>query len=247
MVDVVYPVRPGGLHEPDHLRWSLRTLWHHVDVDRVWIVGHRPSWVNWDLVGHIPSDQLVSRFANQPEPELRFLNQRANLEAVMASDVADTFLWMNDDYYALTDIASVPHYHRGSLRRYLHDLPETDQWGTYRDGLAFCLKLLESWGHPNPDNYAAHVPLTVSLPRLVEIMERAWSEGLQGGFMRSLYPVGDPARAHVEIIDPKLKTIDGLPELDQPWVSTTVASWRDGRVGHLIRNRYWRPSPYELP
>lgn len=241
MADLIYPVRPGLHDAPAHLRYSLRTAYHHLPHDRVFIVGHAPSWLNLDLVHHIPSPQLPQRYANRSEPFLRFANQRANLEAVFASDVSEHAIWMNDDFYALTDITStIPFYHRGSLTSYLSNLGN----GEYAEGQRFCLKLLESWGYPDPDNYCVHAPLPVSVSRLSDLMTIAWSEGLQGGFLRALYPVGQPGN-HVEITDPKIKTATDLPEISWSWVSSSQPSW-DNALGDLIRNRYWRPSPYEL-
>lgn len=239
-MDLVYPVRNGAHDEPEWLRYALRTVEYHLLHDRVFIVGHRPSWIDWDQVTHIPSGQREQRFANQVEPYLSYFNQRANLEVVMASDVSESFLWLNDDFFALRDVETVPFFHRGSLRAYLADLGD----GGYAEGLRFCLKLLEAWGQDDPDNYCVHAPLPIKKSRLIEVMERAWSEGLEGGFMRALYPVGLEGN-HVQVRDPKLTVLDALPDLDWDWVSTTPTVFRSGQSGAMIRNRYWRKSRYE--
>lgn len=244
--DVVVPVRPGKHDEPDSLRYALRTIWHHLDVGKIWIVGHHPSWLD-SSVGHIPSAQRTQMYRNVNEPHLKFQNQEANLRAVMASEVSEDFLWWSDDFFVLRDTSTdIPYFHRGSLRDYLDTLPAKHGWGEYAEGLGFCLKLLEAWGYPHPDAYNVHMPLPVNKTNLIEVMEMAWAEGLQGGWLRPIYPVvcGDD-HPHVEVTDPKIKNPNELPDLNQIWVSCDPGSWR-GALGQYIRNRYWRTAPWEV-
>lgn len=237
--DLVYPVRLGGLNDPEWMRYSLRTFWHHIPHNRVFVIGHLPNYLTNVL--HIRSDQRTQRYANKPEPLLSFRNQQANLQALMSDDrVGENVLWVNDDFFALKDHDSIPFYYRGKLSTYT-PIQGTHEYGV---GLARCLKVLNKWGYPDPNNYAVHAPLPVHLPRLREVMARAWEDGIEGGFMRAIYPVGDTTHPHAYISDPKIKPATLLPPDDWTWVSTTPASW-SGKVGDFIRARYWRPSPYE--
>jgi hypothetical protein len=227
--DLVYPVRAGRHDQPEWLRYSLRTVHHHLPHGRVFIVGHCPTWVDRDQVTHIATVQAGDRFDNQ----------RVNLEAVMTCDaVADDFYWMNDDYFILRNTRSVPLFHRGRLSDYVAAAGD----GDYLEGLRSCLKILRYWGFDEPLNCAVHVPMPVNKSRLVEVMTRAWADGLGGGFMRAMYGAGLSAR---KMTDPKVKGRDELPDLDWRYLSTAPSAWA-GRAGELIRNRYWRPSPYEV-
>lgn len=158
-----------------------------------------------------------------------------------SGEVGERFLWMNDDFFALKDVQEIPFYHRGSLRNYL----DSQAGGEYAEGLRFCLKLMASWyGLDDVDNYCVHAPLPIEKSRLISVMTEAWADGLEGGFMRAIYPVGAIGWHEGPIIDPKIKGKDGLPDLEWPWVSTDSGSW-SGNTGALIRNRYWRRSRYE--
>jgi hypothetical protein len=248
LTDIVIPVRPGAHDEPESLRYALRSIWHHVSGwERIWIIGHYPSWLDRSQIDHIASHQRSQRFRNISEPELRFDNQRANIEALLASGADASVIWTADDIYATRAVSvdEIEHYHRGYLRRYVGMLPEG---GPYREGLAFALKILERWGWANPHNYATHTPAPLNLDELERVMRAAWAEGLPGGFMRPIYPVAaHTTRAHRLVVDPKLKTLDGHPDdVEGPWVSSDPTSYSVGALGGWLRARFWRPAPWEL-
>lgn len=231
-MDLVYPIKPNRPDQPEELRYSLRTAWQHFSHDRVFIVGHMPEFLDRSKVHHIPSPQLL-------QSSLKFANQRANLEAVMASDVGEEFVWMNDDFFLLDDIESFPYYHRGPLQDYVDRIG----FGDYAQGLRQCLKILGEWGYDDPNAYNVHAPLPVNKTRLIGVMETAWADGLEGGFMRPIYPVGSDLAPHEFIFDPKVKLEAYLPE--GKVMSTSDHTWRSG-PGKKIRMRYSMPSPYEV-
>lgn len=241
-VDLVYPVRPSMHDGPQELRYSLRAVAHHVkDVGRTFIVGHRPSYINWEEVVHVPSDQLPGRRA-------RFINQRRNLEALFESDAGPLVAWMADDMFFQHDVelAAWPLAHRGFLSDYIEGgggevvIPPS---GEYLEGVQRCYDLLRSWGYEAPLMTATHTPLVIDLPQLRKTMERAWSEGQEDGFMRLLIQP-ETEKGGVQIVDPKVRASD-MPELEWPMFSTCASSWAR-RAGATVKSRYWRPSRYEI-
>jgi hypothetical protein len=64
-----------------------------------------------------------------------------------------------------------------------------------------------------------------------------------GGHFRAVYGAGLPS---TPLIDPKIKTPSTMPELDWTYASSNPASWVNGMFGNFVRNRYWRPSKFEL-
>lgn len=101
--DIVYPVRPGTINE--ELRYSLRSL-ANVPHGRVWIAGHRPPWARG--VGHIPV----------PPQATKYLGSTANLRAAVEHpEVAEEFLYFNDDFFVMTAVQEVPALHRGPVDR----------------------------------------------------------------------------------------------------------------------------------
>lgn len=161
--DVVYPIRPGGADDPASLRYSLRTLHHHFAHGRVFIVGHLPGWVDPKAVTHIQTKQ-------RRENTAKFSNMKLQLRAILGSEVSEEFVMMNDDFFFLSDIDSIPLHHKGSLADHLENCA-----GPYREGLTRCLSLLQSWGFDNALNTAVHVPMPIKKSRLTEVMERAWA------------------------------------------------------------------------
>ena len=95
-VDIGYIL--GYQDEYEELRYSLRSLANYGTVGEVWIVGAPPpDWCK--NVNHIPTEQHDLSSAGVERFAYRKLNQRLNLLALCDHpDVADQFIFMNDDF-----------------------------------------------------------------------------------------------------------------------------------------------------
>lgn len=244
-MDVAYPVgvkRPS----PDQLAWSLRALHQHFPVDRVFLAGKKPHWVN-DIPVHLPTGQKSTKFWNIGE----------NLLAVLDSDISEEFLWMNDDIFLLTDFdEDIPLFARDSrfdmfcakLEKIAHRQPRPSAFRAYVRGIVSQKEILKAWGInvANQINVDTHTPLRVRKSELAEVVARVRREfpNHPHGMFRSLYGA---TRGPVPIRDPKImKTKRAIPE-DWLMVSTNDRTWAKGLVGEELRQRFTDPSPFEIP
>lgn len=233
-MDVAYPVRHvRAAPDYDPLIWSLRSVAAHFPVDRVYLAGGIPSVIDRAKVTHLPT-----------EPGEKWANILANLRAVLASDISEDFLWMNDDFFFLRDMDEFPVYDRGTIRKWLSYANQDD---VYFGGMGSQAAILAAWGY-DPDstpNTDMHVPHVLNKTRLKALLDRVADEFPEHplGHFRMIYGADSES---VTLKDPKIKKSDVLPELSWPFASTDDATFTTGLVGHYLRLRYHRPSPFEL-
>ena len=113
-MDILYVVGKGFSDwRNNELRYSLRSIAKYgKNIDRVFIVGYIPYWVDEKQVTCLP-------FAD-PQPGNKHYNIMACIEhAVYNSDIAEHFLYSSDDHYYTqpVDFDKYPVYWRG------YDLP----------------------------------------------------------------------------------------------------------------------------
>lgn len=102
--DILYAVRPGERNEA--LKLSLRSL-GHLPHRRVFIAGYCPAWVRGVTV--IQVRRRVNKF-DAIEQNVR--------QALAYPDLAEDFVYMNDDFYITRPVDSVPMTHGGPVDQY---------------------------------------------------------------------------------------------------------------------------------
>lgn len=235
--DIVYVV--GDSEQNEELRYSLRSL-KNLPHGTVWIAGHKPKWaVN---VEHLPVRQI------QPT---KYQNSTANLLAALTHpDVAENVVYMNDDFFILEPVESVPYLHLGPVNgrveyydgKYGH---RPKGVGRYRDGMVQTASLLEKWGYRNVLSYEAHVPMPLHKETMAAAIRRASEEAsIVALHKRTLYGnlcgVGGSKITDVKVLTSTHTWADG-----QPFVSTSNQTWQSGAVGRRLRKLFPEPSRYE--
>lgn len=234
-VDIGYIL--GYQDEYEELRYSLRSL-KFFPHGEVWIAGAPPpDWAK--NVNHIPTEQTalegVDRFV------YRKLNQRSNLLALCDHpDVADEFVFMNDDFMLTRPLSTMPPPPRhGSFVEVFGNMNPDD--GPYQ-------QLYHYWmDHPEyevdvPVVVPEHVPLVVD-KRLGDWMRDVWHIG---GFPVSCLWANN---AHIETVfgyDFVLMKDRHREGWGDQWAVSTVgrAFWQ-WPVGEKLRRLLDEPSPYE--
>lgn len=228
MTDIVYVVAPGDDNE--ELRYSLRSLAAHLPHERVWIAGHRPAWVS-AAVGHIDATQTGSRFQNSTG------NLRAACEH---PDVADEFVYFNDDFFVMQDVDQVPVLHRGPL----DDVIAATGSSLYRRGAVGTQLHMQRLGLAEEGplySYEIHAPLPVVKAGMLEALDAG--RGLPVLHKRTLY--GNLCRIGGEQADDvKVKAYDDAGPAG-PFLSTSDAAFAAGTVGKRIREAFADPCRYE--
>ena len=105
-MDILYVVGNGSLWQDNELRYSLRCLaYYGINVGRVFIVGHKPAFVN-DEVTFIPCDDPYDMAHKNILHKV--------LYAIEHSDIAPHFLISSDDHFYIkhTDFDRLPVYYR---------------------------------------------------------------------------------------------------------------------------------------
>lgn len=158
-VDVVYIVRRGDNNE--ELRYSLRSL-VNIPHDRVIIAGYTPSWVTNVL--SIETEQLGRKTPNA----------LGNLKAALAyKGLSDEFILMNDDFYILEPLESIPVLHRGPLDDVIEYYRREHPNGSYCKGMTDTREFQYQLGLTNLLSYELHVPFVFNKRMLSYILELA--------------------------------------------------------------------------
>lgn len=242
---VVYPVRRGRRRDPDHLRWSIRSL-RNLPHSNVVIVGQLPDWIDPATVSHIPTDQ----------GRHKFVNIGMNLQAALDSaDVTDRFVWFNDDFYVLRPVDCVELHDRGPMGPFCEKLRVAKHYQAsystehreYLAGMASQRSILLEWGYTDDLPFCdLHCPIPIDKDRCRDVLARTidTKPDHQLGHFRGLYGAGLPS-TYLE--DSKTKSRNRhykLSDHPDPYFSTYVRTWL-GPVGAQIREMFPDPSPYE--
>lgn len=230
-MDVVYIVRPGDNNE--ELRYSLRSVAENLAHRRVVIAGHKPDWVT--NVYHIATDQNGTKYENAAN----------NWAAAMHDpEVTEDFIAMNDDFYIMRELHSLPVQHRGSLEKVIGYYSKHP--GPYIANMRRTRDLLEALGCESPNSYALHTPM---------VMKKHWRRILteaaeQYGYpehkvqMRTLY--GNFWRlGGEEIRDVKTANRDGTLVKNDTFLSSNDQAFNEGVIGDYIREQFKNKCKYE--
>lgn len=144
-MDILYVIGRGSTWNNNELRYSLRSIAKYgVNVDRVFIVGYIPSFINTKEVICLPfEDQMSVKHYN-------IVN--AVDYAVKNSDIGinndGEFLYSSDDHFYIrkTDFNNYPVYWRGKMLP--SEVTPEDKHPLYRRTLVSTREVLEEFGLP---------------------------------------------------------------------------------------------------
>lgn len=224
-MDALYIVRPGD--DNPQLRYSLRSL-KNLPHDRLWIVGHRPSWVTG--VEHVPGNR-------GPTPhQCVFDNVRI---ACNIDELSDPFVMLNDDFYIMRP-AKLETWWRQPLAEQIASIAA---WSAWRQSLEATSSWLTRQGYADPLSYELHVPLLVHKDKMAAALDEV------SGFS-PLYPPQWRTVYHhrwqlegSQHPDVKVKP-GGSWDPSWPFLSTDAVSF-EGPVGDHVRAQFPHRSPYE--
>jgi hypothetical protein len=218
-LDIVIPVRRGSVNL--ELRYSLRSIAANVEHGRVFIVGHKPTWVSSKVL-HIPTDQGTNRRENV----------RANMVAATSDPrVSDEFVLWTDDLYAMAPVKKVPVVNAGRLR----DVLERATSKGRRRSLQATLDRLVELGKDNPHCYdELHLPQVYDKAKLLDVLQDdapLWAT-LYGALHRR---------------SPGKKVPNAKSPVDwqgRDWLSSSDQSFRTSDMGRHIRTTFAEQSRY---
>lgn len=170
-MDVLYILGRGSKHDDMELRLSLRCLEKNaIGVDRVFIVGNKPEWVQ--NVVHIPAEDTYTAENNAFQKVLKACH----------NGISDNFLLMNDDFFLLEkrDIEYYPFFVRGWL-----DVEKPDN--SYKRSINRTVMALKPYSKA-PMNYEVHCPIIFNKHKMLFLEGVAeYFKKEEGILIRSFY------------------------------------------------------------
>lgn len=233
--DVVYPLVRKSQYE--ELRYSLRSL-ENVPHGRVFIAGAKPDWLS-DEVIHIPVPKIAG--------ETRYQNAEKNWRnALSHPDLSEDFIAMNDDFFIMQPMPTIPYYHDGSIDEYI-ELREKlgDTHENYLNGMRITSELCKQFHVKTPLGYTLHVPMLMNKYKRLALttMMRDRTDNGEIVLMRTLY--GNLFNVGGERI-PDVKYYDDSYDETLPFLSTTDPAFKYERLGDFIRAKFPVKSQYEI-
>jgi hypothetical protein len=164
-MDLVYICRNG---ENEELRYSIRSAVKNLPHDKIWVVGGKPDWYTGN---YIQVNQTRSKYSNA----------RNNLKAICASnEISESFILMNDDFYIINKVDSVPYMYSGTLDKKIKVREDLFSGNSYTGLLRQTLNGLFRKTKAIVLDYELHVPMVMEKKKLSKVL-------MFSGLWRSVY------------------------------------------------------------
>lgn len=167
-MDVVIPYRRSKYRDRE-LRYALRSLSNMTQVERVFVIGERPEWL-----------QNVE-FIEMHQGEQKAKNARRALLIACNSHVSDDFILLADDIYATRKIDEIKVYHGGKLSDFLAKFNSRYPESYYTKKLRDTIGVLSDGDAPH---YELHLPFIVNKHAAKSLLENKELENLM---FRTMY------------------------------------------------------------
>lgn len=228
--DIIYFVKPSMAN--NELTYSLRTLENFKVGGRVWFYGFCPY--------HLAPDYFVE--CNQGLFS-KWKRVHDMIVKVCENDnITEDFWLFNDDFFVLNPVEKYSNEYNGTLQELADSIHRRVGIETkYTINIRCLAKFLEKEGLPTK-NYCLHKPMLVNRKKALEVLKKYPDEPMFRSLYGNYWNIG---RAESE--DCKISKHHSK-KFDKNWqfVSTDDATFREGDVGRYIREKFDKPSKYEL-
>lgn len=155
-MDFVYICKEGYNQE---LKYSIRSVVESFPDANIWVVGGKPDWY---VGNYIEVHQVYTKYKNAFE----------NLNKIsISSEISDSFVLMNDDFYIIKKLENIGTYHGGYLLDKINLYQKINGNSNYTRKLAATYKKIISLGIENPLDYELHVPMIMEKNKLREVLK----------------------------------------------------------------------------
>lgn len=156
-MDVVYPIIQN--EDNEELKYSLRSLEENFIFDKVFIIWHKPSWIQ--NVVHIEFDDSIVPFWS-------YNTSKKLLHICENNDISEDFVFMADDIYFLEKIENLWYYKKWDMCEYLEFLkskwPLTQHWVVIE-------RTMRQYSHlGNIGCFETHTPIIYNRSKMREIL-----------------------------------------------------------------------------
>jgi hypothetical protein len=227
-MDFVYVSKQGDNEE---LRYSIRSVRKNFLESNVWLVGGKPDWYNGNF---IPVENISSKFNNI---------RNCIKQAALSKEISDDFILMNDDFFIIKEIDSMPVLHGGLLQDRISRYVEATGGNRYATLLSLTNLNLKRQGIKHALDYDIHVPIQLNKSKVLEVVDQKLS-------FRSVYGnkfnIGGTQTKDVKVYGSKLlkdMSYSFLSE-DPTFISTEDLSF-DYVYNEILKDMFYEPSEYE--
>jgi hypothetical protein len=212
--DLVYICKDGDNEE---LRYSIRSAVQNLPHAKIWVVGGKPDWYKGK---HIPVHQ----------DSTKYINARKNLRAICKSkEISESFILMNDDFYIINKVKSVPYMYSGTLSQKIDEREDLLSGNAYISLLKQTLASLSRRTTATILDYELHVPMVLDKSKLSKVLD---IPGLWRSAYGNLFNVGGIKAKDVKVYGKKsklYKTSCDIKKLTRDYLSSGNDSFEEVR------------------
>jgi hypothetical protein len=186
-MDLVYICKDGDNEE---LRYSIRSAIKNLPHDKVWVVGGKPDW-------------YTGNYIEVSQSKAKYTNAKNNLKAICSSeDISESFILMNDDFYIINKVKSVPYMYSGTLDDKIKQRENIFNGNTYMILLKQTLGSLRIKKKTIALDYELHVPMVMEKKKLAKVLKLS---GLWRSVYGNVFDVGGIKMKDVKVYEKKSK------------------------------------------
>jgi argonaute-like protein implicated in RNA metabolism and viral defense len=186
-MDLVYICRDG---ENEELRYSIRSAVNNLPHDKIWVVGGKPDW-------------YTGNYIEVSQGRAKYTNARNSLKAICDSEeISESFILMNDDFYIINKVESVPYMYAGTLDDKIKQREDIFNGNTYTTLLRKTLGYLYRKKINVVLDYELHVPMVMEKRKLNKVLKLS---GLWRSVYGNVFNVGGVKIRDVKVYDKKDK------------------------------------------
>lgn len=229
-MDAVYICRPG---ENEELRYSIRSVVANMPHNKIWVVGSKPDWYSGDHIEVLQDSK-------------KYDNARNNLRAIANSDeISDDFILMNDDFFVINKIDTVPYWYTGSIKSRVEAIKKLRMPNnSYIRMLLNTRQTIIDYGIDEPLDYELHTPMVMNKKKLLPILDM---DALWRSAYGNVYNVGGSMHDDIKVYGQI--TIEGrhgtaIDTSIEPFLSGSDASF-PLLLDRILKDKFANESKYE--
>jgi hypothetical protein len=229
-MDLVYICRDGDNEE---LRYSIRSAVKNLPHDKIWVVGGKPDW-------------YTGNYIEVNQDKAKYTNARNSLRAICNSEeISESFILMNDDFYIINRVESVPYMYSGTLSDKIEQREDVFNGNTYTKLLKQTLGSLSRKKINTALDYELHVPIVMEKNKLEKVLRLS---GLWRSVYGNVFNVGGTKIKDVKVYKKGSKFYKhsyDIKNLEYDYLSSNDDSFE--QIKELIlNNRFRSKSVYEI-
>ena len=228
--DIVYVLKENVSSE--ELKYSLRSVVENMNYNRIVFYGGTPKGVEPDLM--IPHTQ---------SGDTKLQRAKSTWKIVMADDrLTDNIWWFNDDFFLLKPFCFDRPFCNGTLRSVIKDIEDSRNGmsSKYTRYLATTESALMERGL-DTISYETHTPFLVNREKARVVYEKFPSDVVFRSAYGNFYKLDGYLTEDV-----KISNLNDIPADSAVMVSTNNKSFKYGRVGAFLQQRFPTRCKYEL-